>query len=251
MFSCRLTLPCGRAKVCRGLFLCPHAGFPRVPMQRDPRGCKMPLKCLLRASINCQAGLSSSRQEQMNQTLNGKIKPLKVLKTTQLQRAPLCRTGSPSEREREGFFKPNWDFSGGLPPPYLLAASLSEGEVLPRLPRSRMSGWQEKSHLFSIWILTSIHPAFLLPALPRSQPPELACAPGRPPRCFPPPPPSLFFFPLFFFFSSKNVCGLLCPPFPPAFSQAHAPAQPSPRRGLPRASLRSAPLRSLARRIPK
>lgn len=132
MFSCRLTLPCGRAKVCRGLFLCPHAGFPRVPMQRDPRGCKMPLKCLLRASINCQAGLSSSRQEQMNQTLNGKIKPLKVLKTTQLQRAPLCRTGSPSEREREGFFKPNWDFSGGLPP-----ASPRHISWLPASPKGK------------------------------------------------------------------------------------------------------------------
>lgn len=133
-----------------------------------------------RASINCQAGLSSSRQEQMNQTLNGKIKPLKVLKTTQLQWAHLCRPGSPSEREREGILNQTGIFRVTPPPPYLLAASLSEGEVLPRLPRSRMSGWQEKSHLFSIWILTSIHPAFLLPVLPRSQPPELACTPGRP-----------------------------------------------------------------------
>lgn len=134
-----------------------------------------------RASTNCQAGLGSSTQERMNQILNGKIKPREALKTTQLHRAPLCR---PREPQREGTrrdFQPNWDFSPSSPPtPYRLAASLSEREVLPRLPRSRMSGWQEKSHLFSIWILTSIHRAFLLPALPRSQPPVLACTPGRP-----------------------------------------------------------------------
>lgn len=130
-----------------------------------------------RASINCQAGLSSSRQEQMNQTLNGQIKPLKVLKTTQLQRAPFCHPGSPSQKG----FETKLGFFGGPHPLLSLGWQLLGGEVPPRLPRSRMSGWQEKSHLFSIWILTSIHAAFSSSSSsPRSPAPSAGVRPrGR------------------------------------------------------------------------
>lgn len=167
-----------------------------------------------RASINCQAGLSSSRQEQMNQTLNGKIKPLKVLKTTQLQWAHLCRPGSPSEREREGILNQTGIFRVTPPPPHIswLPASL-KGKFYPA---SRGLGCQVgKKNPICFQSGSS---------LPSTQPFSSLCSPAPSPQSWRARqaglgeaffffPPSLFLF--FLFFSSKNVCGLLCPPHPP------------------------------------
>lgn len=154
----------------------------------------------------------------MNQTLNGKIKPLKVLKTTQFQGAPLCRPRSPSRAGTRRDFKPNWDFFGGPPPPYLLAASLSEGKFHPA---SRGLGCQVgKKNPICFQSGSS---------LPSTQPFSSPRSPAPSPQCWRVRQAGLsdaFFFLLVFIFSSKNVCGLFCPPQPP-FSQAHAPAQPS------------------------
>lgn len=154
----------------------------------------------------------------MNQTLNGKIKPLKVLKTTQFQGAPLHRPRSPSRAGTRRDFKPNRDFFGG-PPHHIswLPASLKGSFTPPpavsdvRLARKIPSVFNLDPHF---------HPPSLSP--PRA-PPLPASSAGV---CARQASVTFFFFLLVFIFSSKNVCGLFCPPQPP-FSQAHAPAQPS------------------------
>lgn len=194
-----------------------------------------------RASINCQAGLSSSRQEQMNQTLNGKIKPLKVLKTTQFQGAPLCRPRSPSRAGTRRDFRPNWDFFGG-PPHHIswLPASLKGSFTPPpavsdvRLARKIPSVFNLDPHF---------HPLSLSP--PRA-PPLPAPSAGV---CARQASVTLFFSSSFLFFLLKMYVASFAPRSPP--SPRHMLQRSPLCRGLPRTSLCSAPLRPLARRIPK
>lgn len=67
-----------------------------------------------RSGSNGLPGLGSSKWEQMNWMLNGHIKPLEVLKTTQLNRICIrCqRARFPESRPGSGEFKPNY-----FPPP--------------------------------------------------------------------------------------------------------------------------------------
>lgn len=146
----------------------------------------------------------------MNQTLNGKIKPLKALKTTQLQRAPLCHPGSPSEREREGGFDQAGVFRG---PPLALPISWLPASPKGKFyPASRGLGCQvgKKNPICfqSGSSLPSTQP-FSSPRSPAPSPQRWRVRQRGLGDAF-------FFPPLFFlfFFSSKNVCGLLCPPHP-------------------------------------
>lgn len=121
------------------------------------------------------------------------------------------------EPQREGTrrdFKPNWDFSGYPPPPHIswLPASL-KGKFYPA---SRGLGCQVgKKNPICFQSGSS---------LPSTQPFSSLCSPAPSPQSWRARqaglgeaffffPPSLFLF--FLFFSSKNVCGLLCPPHPP------------------------------------
>lgn len=169
-----------------------------------------------RASINCQAGLSSSRQEQMNQTLDGKIKPLKLLKTTQLQRAPLCCPGSPSEREREGIFL---NQTGVFEPPR------SHISWLAASPRGSFT---PPPALSDVRLARKIPSVFNLD--PHFHPPSLS-----PPRAPPLPAPSagvrarqaLLMLDFVGFFRLKMYVASFAPRVPPRLP-AHAPAQPFP-----------------------
>lgn len=104
-----------------------------------------------------------------------KSSPSKYKKTTQLQQAPHADPRAAAEQGRGGISNQTGGiyFFGGRPspPPYLLAASLSEGKFHPA---SRGLGCQVGKKNPICFQSGSSLPS-TQPLLPRSQPPELPC----------------------------------------------------------------------------